>query len=131
MTIRVVASVIRREGRFLVCQRPTGKRHGGFWEFPGGKVEAGETDFQAVERELGEELDVRVREVGRPLFSMTDPGSSFLVHFVPVEIEGQPRALEHSAIAWATTGELLNLPLAPADRRFARHLSEFPPPIGA
>lgn len=62
--IRVVASVIEHEGRLLVCKRPAHKRHGGLWEFPGGKVEPEESDFKAVERELEEELGVRVREVG-------------------------------------------------------------------
>ena len=119
MKIRVVASVIEREGRLLVCQRPAHKRHGGLWEFPGGKVEEGESDFEAVERELEEELGVRVLGVGAEAFSMTDPGSHFVIVFLPVEIEGEPRCLEHARVAWVTEEELLSIPLAPSDLHFA------------
>ena len=104
----------------LVCERPAHKRHGGLWEFPGGKVEPGESDFEAVERELAEELGVRVREVGPVLFSINDPGSHFVIEFLPVEIEGEPRCLEHTALAWVTQDELLSLALAPSDLQFAR-----------
>ena len=121
MRTRVVASVIEREGRLLVCERPAHKRHGGLWEFPGGKVEPNESDFEAVERELEEELGVRVREVGPIAFSIADPGSQFVIEFFPVQIEGEPECLEHSALAWVTDEELLSLALAPSDLQFARY----------
>ncbi len=120
MRIRVVASVIEREGRLLVCERPSYKRHGGLWEFPGGKIEPNESNFEAVERELEEELGVRVRGVGPIVLSVADPGSRFVIEFLPVEIEGEPKCLEHSALAWVTEEELLSLPLAPSDLQFAR-----------
>jgi 8-oxo-dGTP diphosphatase len=120
MKIRVVASVIEREGKLLLCERPPHKRHGGLWEFPGGKVEPDESGFEAVERELEEELAVQVREVGPVLFSINDPGSHFVIEFLPVEIEGEPRCLEHAALAWVTAEELLSLALAPSDLQFAR-----------
>jgi len=76
MTLKsVLAAVVQREDRFLICQRPAHKRHGGLWEFPGGKLEPGETHEHAARRELAEELDVAVRTVGRMLFSIADPGS--------------------------------------------------------
>lgn len=120
MSIRVVASVIERDGRLLVCERPAHKRHGGLWEFPGGKVEPDEDAFDAVHRELREELDVEVVSVGPMLFSMTDPGSSFLIEFHPVEIRGVPRCIEHTAIQWLRVEELSAIPLAPSDREFVR-----------
>jgi 8-oxo-dGTP diphosphatase len=120
MPIRVVAAVIKRNGRLLVCQRPIHKRHGGLWEFPGGKVEEGESDFAAVERELREELDVAVLAVEPVVFSVTDPGSEFLIEFLFVTIEGEPQALEHDRLQWVTEAELLSIPLAPSDFRFAR-----------
>lgn len=126
MKIRVVASVVEREGRLLICERPADKRHGGLWEFPGGKVEGNETDFEAVERELAEELGVRVRAVGPVMYSVADPGSPFVIEFLPVEIEGEPRCLEHSALRWATDTELFALPLAPSDLQFARHRAGVP-----
>lgn len=120
MSIRVLASVIARADRFLVGRRPAHKRHGGLWEFPGGKVEAGESDLAAVRRELAEELAVRVREVGEVAFSVRDPGSEFVIHFLPVEIEGEPRSIEHDELRWASVRELRALPLAPSDHRFVR-----------
>ena len=120
MKIRVVASVIERDGRLLICQRPAHKRHGGLWEFPGGKVEPGESDFEAVHRELEEELGVRVLEVGPLLFSVADPDSHFVIEFLTVQIEGEPLCLEHEKLAWLTEEEMQSLPLAPSDMQFVR-----------
>jgi 8-oxo-dGTP diphosphatase len=64
MPIRVLASVIERDHRLLVCRRPLDKRHGGLWEFSGGKVREGESDLEAARRELREELAVEVTGVG-------------------------------------------------------------------
>jgi mutator protein MutT len=63
-SIRVIAAVLARGEKLLVCQRPPHKRHGGLWEFPGGKVEAGEDDETAARRELAEELGIEVESVG-------------------------------------------------------------------
>jgi 8-oxo-dGTP diphosphatase len=121
MTVRVVASVIERDGKLLVCLRPIHKRHGGLWEFPGGKVEDGESDFEAVRRELAEELDVNVMDVGPVQFSIADADSPFVIEFLPVTIAGQPRCCEHTALSWMRECELLGLPLAPSDRRYVLH----------
>lgn len=118
--IRVLASVIEHGGRFLVGKRPIHKRHGGLWEFPGGKVESDESDFQAVARELEEELGVRVSEVGSVMYSVADAGSQFVVEFLAVTIEGEPLCIEHTELAWVTEEELLVLPLAPSDLQFCR-----------
>ncbi|HET7459476.1 MAG TPA: NUDIX domain-containing protein, partial [Gemmatimonadaceae bacterium] len=120
--VRVVAAVVRRGGRLLVCQRPAHKRHGGLWEFPGGKLEEGESILDGARRELAEELDVVVRDVDEQEFSFVDPGSPFVIEFHPVEIDGNPRCLEHTALAWVTPEQLLTLPLAPSDRQFALYL---------
>lgn len=118
--VPVVAAVVRRDARYLVARRPAGKRHGGLWEFPGGKVTAGETDRDALERELREELDVSLVAVGPPLYEARDPGTAFLIRFRPVRIRGEPRAREHSELRWASVAELRDLPLAPGDARFVR-----------
>lgn len=116
--VRVLAAVITRGDRFLVCRRPDEKRHGGLWEFPGGKLELGEDDAAAARRELHEELGVEVTSVGRELLAAHDAGSPYLIAFVEVTIKGEPACLEHSALAWATVEELQTYALAPSDRRF-------------
>ena len=121
--VRVVAAVIRREGKYLLCQRPLGKRHGGLWEFPGGKLEAGESMEAAARRELAEELGVTVRSVGTRLFLAGDGSSPFVIEFHPVDIEGEPRCLEHSALRWVAPVDLVDLDLAPSDRGFVRFLA--------
>lgn len=118
----VLAAVIHRDGRYLVCQRPAHKRHGGLWEFPGGKLEPGESLLHAANRELREELGVTAIEVSEPLFSIADPGSPFLIQFVPAVISGEPTCLEHADLRWAPLDELPGLPLAPSDRKFVEFL---------
>lgn len=121
-TIRVLAAVIQCDGRYLICQRPAHKRHGGLWEFPGGKLERDESLLEAARREMREELGVRVVDVTAPLFATRDPASPFMIEFVPTSIEGEPTCLEHSALQWAPLEELPALPLAPSDRRFVDFL---------
>lgn len=122
--IRVVAAVAERGGHYLVCRRPADKRHGDLWEFPGGKLEPGETVEAAAHRELLEELGVKLGHVGPRLFAVDDPDSHFTIEFHPVELLGEPACLEHSALAWMTLPAMLELDLAPSDRRFAIFLSE-------
>lgn len=117
--IRVLAAVIRDRDRYLVCLRPTHKRHGGYWEFPGGKLEPRETLLEAARRELNEELGVEVLSAGDPIFIRQDPGSAFLIAFVEVAIHGDPIAREHDEIRWVTPHELQSLRLAPADEAFS------------
>jgi 8-oxo-dGTP diphosphatase len=132
---RVLAAVVQREDKYLVCQRAIHKRHGGLWEFPGGKLEAGETPFDAARRELTEELAVRAVSVGPQLFSIADPGSDFVIEFVPTQIEGEPQCLEHLDLKWTSLEELVSFPLAPSDRQFVEFLRSGSPatetPLGS
>lgn len=118
--IPVIAAVIRRKGEYLVARRPESKAHGGLWEFPGGKVEAGEDSESALDRELREELSVELQSIGRLLFSASDPNRPFVVHFVEASVVGQPLALEHSEIRWVSPSDLGRLELAPADAHFVK-----------
>ena len=111
----VVAAVIERDGRLLIGQRPAHKHHGGLWEFPGGKVEPGETLAAALARELHEELGLTDVTVGPELHRHVDPARPLTLLFLRVETGGLPAALEHSALAWLDPHAPLTRPLAPAD----------------
>ena len=126
-TTRVVAAVVERGGRILLCRRPAGKRHSGLWELPGGKFLPGESALQAARRELAEELGVEVLTAGGLLLAVADPGSPFVVEFHRVEVAGEPRLLEHDALAWAAPEDLAGYALAPCDRALAEHLLGTPP----
>ena len=115
-TVPVVASVIYKGDCVLVARRPKHKRHGGLWEFPGGKMLGGESILDAVSRELLEELNVATVSVVDVLYSAAD--DEFLIQFVRTEIDGEPAAVEHSAIRWANPSELNNLKFAPTDEAF-------------
>jgi mutator protein MutT len=117
--ILVLAAIIRRDGDLLLCKRPSQKRHGTLWEFPGGKLLPGEDLEGAAKRELREELGVDVVSVGRIVFEQQDPGSPYLIRFVEVTISGAPRPLEHEELAWVPPTNLLRYALAPSDRAFA------------
>ncbi len=103
--IRVVCALIEREGRVLLARRPEHKHLGGKWEFPGGKIEAGETPVVALVRECAEELACVV-EVGAELPSVTHAypdRTIILMPFVCRLAPGstEPEAAEHSALTWA------------------------------
>jgi 8-oxo-dGTP diphosphatase len=121
-TIRVLAAVIQRDDRFLVCRRPLHKRHGGLWEFPGGKVEPPESDASAARRELREELGVEVTAVGKELFAAHDDNSPYLIAFTEVDIQGTPSCHEHLDLRWCALSELGSLPLAPSDLQFVHRV---------
>ena len=109
---------MRRGATVLVCQRPAHKRHGGLFEFPGGKLLPGESTGAALARELDEELGLRVTAVGVVRFTARDPGAPYVIDFVEVTVAGEPVPTEHTAVVWADAAALAHLPLAPGDRRF-------------
>lgn len=116
----VVAAVVRRGSRFLLCQRPLEKNHGGMWEFPGGKVGAGETMYGALRRELREELAVRSQPIRAAIPSAiySEEDFEFALYFIETEIQGEPTLLEHEKLGWFAIDEILTLELAPADAEF-------------
>ena len=126
--IAVAAGVVCREGRIMICQRKSGGHQPLKWEFPGGKLEAGESPEQALARELREELGIEVR-VGRILDAqrIADDGRDLLVLFYSAEIaSGEPEPLDCNAVAWAGISELLSYDLAESDRAAALRLNRRP-----
>jgi 8-oxo-dGTP diphosphatase len=113
----VVGAAIIVDGRVLGCARSAPPEVAGRWEFPGGKVEPGETDTAALIRECAEELDVRVEigaRVGRDV--RMAHGRSVLRVYVARLLHGdQPKALEHSELRWLSADELDSVPWLPAD----------------
>lgn len=122
-TVPVVASVIYKEDRVLVAKRPKHKRHGGLWEFPGGKMLKGESILDAVSRELLEELGVATVSASDIVFASQD--NEFLIQFVEAKIDGEPESIEHTEIRWVTPDEIKKLHLAPTDEKFVlRYLTQ-------
>lgn len=118
--VPVIATVIIKKGAYLLCKRPAHKRHENLWEFPGGKIMAGESFEEAARRELKEELQVELISIRKLLYTIQDPGSPFLIHFVKAEISGEPKTIEHQEIGWFNVSDLYKLELAPADAQFVR-----------
>ena len=120
----IVAAVIINAGRVLACERSAPPEVAGRWEFPGGKVEPGESDADALIRECAEELGVRV-EVGArvgPDVPLAH-GRAVLRVFAVTLLDGdEPRALEHTAMRWLAVDELDSVPWLPADTPIVREL---------
>jgi len=121
----VVAAIIWHEGRYLICQRPAHKARGLLWEFPGGKVEPGETREEAIIRECREELDTTLEPLG--IFTEVThqyPDLCIRLSFLRCRIQsGQPRALEHAAIRWIRPEEASAYDFCPADLSIAQALA--------
>lgn len=122
--IEVVAALIRDGDCVLLCRRPEGKNQGGKWEFPGGKIEPGETGEAALARECREELDVELN-VGEALADVVQdyPGCTVHLTLYTAHIRrGEPRKLEHSDMKWVPVEQLREYDLCPADARFVDRL---------
>lgn len=110
--------LLNPRGEVLICQRPAHKIHPGEWEFPGGKVEAGEAVEAALARELREELGITVT-AARPLIRLRHVYPELSVDLDTWRVtafEGEPRSTEHPAIAWVAPDQLPRWPLLAADR---------------
>ncbi len=120
----VVAALIREGDKFMICRRPAHKARGLLWEFPGGKVEPGETHQEALVRECREELDVEIG-VYDVYFDVVHEYPDILIHLTLFNAEitaGEPRLLEHSEIRWITAAEIPMYDFCPADADILRKL---------
>jgi 8-oxo-dGTP diphosphatase len=126
----VAAALYDVAGQVLIAQRPPGKHLAGRWEFPGGKVGAGESEAAALARELREELGVEVLSA-RPFMRLTHsyPERSVELSLWIVErFAGTPRALDGQELKWVPAPRLPEQDLLEADRPFVAALAALPPP---
>ncbi len=120
-TIRVVAAALYdSEGRVLIAERPPGKHLAGRWEFPGGKIDAGETDEAALTRELTEELGIAMRRA-HPLASLChdyDDRRIEISLWVVEEFSGEPKGLDGQLLKWVSPATLHQEDMLKADVPF-------------
>ena len=122
--IEVVAGLIRSGDRFLACQRSADKARGLLWEFPGGKVEPGESGPEALVREIREELGVTLC-VGGAYMDVTHEYPELTVHLTLYEsviARGEVQKLEHNDVRWITAEEIDDYAFCPADQVFCAEL---------
>ena len=122
--MKVTAAVITENGKVLLARRKPGGAMGGRWEFPGGKIEPGETPEQSLERELREELAIQAR-IGEFLLSTSFEGDGVsleLLVYRAERIHGEPALLEHDEISWVSPRDLAGYDLADSDRKVVEEL---------
>lgn len=119
MVLVAACALIDADNRILLAQRPEGKSLAGLWEFPGGKVEAGESPEDALIRELREELGIETKVAClAPLTFASHSYETFhllMPLYVCRRFEGIPRSLEGQALKWVRARDLRNYPMPPAD----------------
>jgi 8-oxo-dGTP diphosphatase len=115
----VACALVDTDRRVLIAQRPEGKHMAGMWEFPGGKVEAGETPEAALIRELREELDVETKEACLAPLSFASHSYEHMHLLMPLYVcrrwQGTPTTREHKALKWVRPQTLRDYPMPPAD----------------
>ncbi|MGA2478145.1 MAG: (deoxy)nucleoside triphosphate pyrophosphohydrolase [Spirochaetia bacterium] len=120
----VTAAIIEQDGRVFIAKRRPGKHMGGKWEFPGGKIEPGESPEESLARELREELAVEA-QVGEFLCRCSYAGDGvsleLLVYRASISA-GTPQLLEHQEMRWVLPEELLSYDLADSDRKVVENL---------
>jgi 8-oxo-dGTP diphosphatase len=123
-TVRVVAGAVVRNGKVLLARRKSTDTGHGRWELPGGKVEPGETDQQALRRELSEELSLATRvfeQLGPPV--EVEPGIDLFCYRAELTSDDQPiRLIDHDACVWVGPDELDAMDLLESDRRLVASL---------
>lgn len=125
--IEVTAACIHKDGRILIARRRPGLRMAGLWEFPGGKIESGESPEACLERELAEEFAIGAR-VKNFLLSVehTYERGPIRLHFYETEhVDGTFQLREHDSIKWVTPAEMIHTEFAPADIPFVKWLQRF------
>ena len=132
--VRVVAAALYdSRGHVLIAERPAGKHMAGRWEFPGGKIAAGESEAQALARELQEELGI-IAGSFRRFMSLSHSYEDRLVElslWIVLSYSGEPAALDGQRLKWVPPAELPAEDILEADQPFVAALTRLPPPAEA
>ena len=125
----VACALVDVDGRVLICKRPQGKSLAGLWEFPGGKVEAGETPEAALIREMDEELGITITQSCLAPFVFASHTYETFHLMMPLYLcrrwSGVVVAKEHEALAWVKPNALSNYEMPPADAPLIAYLRDF------
>ncbi len=129
----VACALIDADGRVLIAQRPEGKGMAGLWEFPGGKIEAGERPEQCLIRELKEELGIEVKEACLAPLTFASFAYDDFHLLMPLYVcrrwEGLVQAHEHQALKWVKAQALRDYPMPPADEPLIPALMDLLSPV--
>ncbi len=126
--VQVVAAIIEREGRILICRRTREQSHALKWEFPGGKVEPGESPEQALARELEEELGLRQAagtEITRYEYCYPSKPAILLIFFRVIAFQGEPANRIFHEMRWEAPERLADFDFVEGDLRFIRELAGY------
>ena len=125
---KVSAGIVCRNGKILICQRPKGKSLAGFWEFPGGKLEEGESLQDCLKRELKEELDIEIA-VGdffmESVYQYEFGEISLNAYFATLSADQEPVLKEHPQLVWINPKDLGAYAFAPADLPIVEALKKY------
>jgi 8-oxo-dGTP diphosphatase len=123
----VAVGILRKDGKILICQRKKGGRYELKWEFPGGKLEKGETTEQCLRRELNEELTIEIHSIERiqTQAAYYEDGGIFNVAYCFISgYTGEPKNNVFEQIRWVTVDELKYLDLLDGNKLFVEHLTQ-------
>ncbi len=127
LVLVAACALVDTDGRVLLAQRPAGRPMAGLWEFPGGKVEAGERPEETLIRELKEELGIVVNEACLAPLTFASHSYPDFHLLMPLYVcrrwEGTATALEGQALAWVRANRLRDYPMPPADEPLVAHLT--------
>ena len=118
LPLAVCAAIIHHQGKILLTNRPADKPHGGFWEFPGGKIDLGESPHQSLHREICEELNIEIaiEAVSKTVYHRYEWGNVLIIAYNCTWLSGEIQHLEVADHRWLAPEQLRDFKILPADQ---------------